>query len=754
MFDTSYNDWALVSLSPLPPSAKVLLSAVVLAAAVLVLWSYRQARGRVALMTLRVAGALLILGLVLEPAVQLRVVRRVRNRLPIVIDRSASMALPDVQGRTRYDELAAAWHAESPALAGLGETHAVELFDLEGALADPGAAGPPAGRRTDLLAALENAREAGSGKALSGFVLISDGADNVAVEAGALTGLSTQARERLGRLGAPVNTVAVAGASAYRDVAVIGLTADEFAFVHNTLEIDVDIAASGIEPMTLPVTLRRENEVIATQEVALRANETSHVTFKMKPDKIGEFLYSLSIAEVSGESLIANNTRTFALQVIRDKIRVLQVAGRPSWDERFLRQHLKEDPNIDLISFFILRTPTDAPAADERELSLIPFPTQKLFTTELASFDVVILQDFDYRPYNMAPYLANIRDAVQHGLGFVMIGGEQSFAAGGYAGTALEDVIALRLDDGALRDDVVTPTPTAAGKVHPVTDLARGTHSNLDVWSGLPRWQTVNVTPGLMPGASALVTHPQLRDRSGQPLPVIAVRELGQGRSLAIATDSLWRWRFNAAPDAGSAEHAYHRFWSNALHWLVRDPQHGRVQVLPGKRRVEPGEAATLSFTVRGPDYQPVPLAKLHVVINEASAGVVRSEELVTGDHGGAELRLADLDAGAYRVTAEARDASGSLGEGGAVFLVDARAPELSRPAPRPDLMRAIAEATGGATLTLDEGFSRRLRLHEPQAVEVDRRRNVELWDNAWALAAAVLLLASEWALRRRRGYV
>ena len=47
------------------------------------------------------------------------------------------------------------------------------------------------------------------------------------------------------------------------------------------------------------------------------------------------------------------------MRVIRDKIRVLQVAGAPSWDVRALRQMLKSNPNVDLISFFILRTQDD-----------------------------------------------------------------------------------------------------------------------------------------------------------------------------------------------------------------------------------------------------------------------------------------------------------------------------------------------------------------------------------------------------------
>ena len=45
-----------------------------------------------------------------------------------------------------------------------------------------------------------------------------------------------------------------------------------------------------------------------------------------------------------------NNKRAFLVRVTRDKLRVLLVAGQPSWDERFLRAFFKRDPAIDLIS--------------------------------------------------------------------------------------------------------------------------------------------------------------------------------------------------------------------------------------------------------------------------------------------------------------------------------------------------------------------------------------------------------------------
>jgi hypothetical protein len=92
---------------------------------------------------------------------------------------------------------------------------------------------------------------------------------------------------------------------------------------------------------------------------------------------------------LSDELVPENNRKSFYTDVIINKIRVLHVAGSPSWDVRFLRKALKRNPNIDLVSFFILRDPSDLVFATENELSLIPFPVNEIFGNELPTFDIV-----------------------------------------------------------------------------------------------------------------------------------------------------------------------------------------------------------------------------------------------------------------------------------------------------------------------------------------------------------------------------
>ncbi len=746
-----YNDWALVSLSPWPTAWLIAGSLALFAAATLVLWSYRRARRPWLLVVLRAAAALVVLGMLLEPAIQLRLVRRVKNRLAVVVDRSASMALATSDGRTRFAHLQALLERHA-LLAELAVDHELDWFDLDGPLGG-GLADPPRGPTSDLLAALERARDAGAGRPLAAYLLLSDGADNAELET-AGGALSANAATRLRQLGAPVNTVAVAGGDPFRDLAIVTVLADEFAFVHNSVTIDVSVQATGFAGLTVPLTLRREGEVLATQEVFLADERPVIAHFTFKPAEIGSFVYAAELPTLAGEAISLNNARAFAIQVVRDKIRVLQVAGRPSWDVRFLRQHLKENPNVDLISFFILRSPTDSPIAPESELALIPFPVDELFTTELKSFDVVIFQNFDHRPYFMAQYLPNIRDAVHGGLGFVMVGGDQSFANAGYLNTPIEEIVPLRLDGGDWTPGPVAPMLTDAGRRHPITDLARGAGTNERLWQRLPGWTALNRTTGLATNATALVVDREQRGLDSQPAPLVATLDVGQGRALAIASDAIWRWRFAAQRDGGAAERAYHRFWSNALHWLVRDPEHSRVRVVPDKRRFVEEEEIDVNVTVLSRDYQPLPAAALRLTLAPTGAGAKRTDDLVTGETGTARLRYRDLPSGAYRVTAQATSGGVAVGTGAAVFVVEPRSAELDRAAPRPALLAALAAKADGRAFSTDDFRPTAVRRIDPEVVEIDQRRNLELWDNAWAMVAVLLLLAADWAYRRRRGYL
>lgn len=746
--DASYNDWRLVALSTWPPEAW-LVAGVFAVVAVALTWLglvRLGARRRWALAGLRALAAAIVVALLLMPALELRAVSKVRARVALLVDGSRSMSLATPAGVTRREAVEQHLASEAPTFERLAETAVLEpaifgekLRTVE-ALPSPL---PTDDRRSDLARALGDVAFQASGRELGAIILYSDGADT--------EGLTVERATELGKNAkVPIYAVGFASETAVADLAVRRVLGDDFAFLHNAVTLDVELEARGLDLSSTPVLLKKDGAVVASKEATFDARGRATVSFEFKPTRIGRTSYEVSVPVVPGEAVTANNTRAFVLKVIRDRLRVLQVAGRPSWDERFLRELLKRNPNVDLISFFILRSTTDLQKASQEELALIPFPVNELFTKELGSFDIVIYQNFGYRPYRMEPYLANIADYVLRGGSFLMIGGGEAFEDGFYANTPVGEILPVRLGGaGSWDPSEYRPRLTAEGRRHPITLIGEAGEPPESVYQRLPPLTGANQSLGLAPGAQALLTHPSL---PGNP-PVVALREVGEGRTMSVTTDSTWFWRFLAVGE-GSAGREYERFWGSALRWLIRDPELARVR-LSAERSVSPlGEPVRADAKVLGPDYRGLGQAKVTAELfaaDKRNQPPVVSKVVTTGPDGNAPIELGELPAGAYVLRATAQSGLERVGVAEEPLIVEAADLELASPFPRADVLRALAEASGGRFVDVGERLGD-IEVRDSRRVEVDRTRLIPLWDKGFALVALVAVLGAEWWLRRRSG--
>jgi hypothetical protein len=266
------------------------------------------------------------------------------------------------------------------------------------------------------------------------------------------------------------------------------------------------------------------------------------------------------------------------------------------------------------------------------------------------------------------------------------------------------------------------------------------------LWKQLPPLDWANKVTALSEGATALVN-------AGDTI-LVAAKDIEEGRSLSIATDGLWRWRFSPELGGTNPERAYYRFWTNALRWLVRDPEHARVRVTPLRRHFANSARVDVDFTVLSQDYQPVANAALSATLEQIGTTTLNVEDLITDEKGQAHLHYPELDKGAYKVTAKASLGDTEIGHGSGTFIVAPHSIEYDHAAPRVSLLKAIAKATHGYTGDLSDNAWDKLELKNPNVVEINKRQNIELWDNFWALCVAVVLFGADWAYRRRRGYL
>lgn len=726
------------------------------------------------LVTLRALVYLVAVIMLLEPALDLKNISKVKNHVVVLVDSSASMSLKVDDGQSSRLERV---QKDLPQFAALEEQskeeHEFHYFSYGKAPTETAQSSlqdlqkiTPTGQHSNLSEALQDIQSKFADRELGGVVLYSDGIDTGALGHRTKEGepLDATSVSLLKELDAPINTFGAANKDEVKDIAITRILRDDFAFVHNKVSVDVEIQAIGLGEQLVPVTLTREGAPLQTREIQITQDETSYkVSFEFVPRQIGQEIYTVEVPELDGETLKDNNRDIFLLRIIRDKIRALQVVGRPSWDERFMRRLLKQNPNVDLISFFILRTNESLHNASNDELSLIPFPTRELFEQELGSFDLVIFQNFNYGPYSMKRYLPYIEQFIEKGGGFAMLGGDLSFASGGYDNTAIEAALPVELPTrtSKLIDmQSFRPELTEAGQRHPITQLAFDPATNAKIWKNLPEQRGTNIVRAAKKGSTVLATHPKLT-ANGEPMPVITIGAHGKGRVMAMTTDSSWRWSFESLKDGGTPRE-YQLFWHNAIRWLIKDPELKLVKLELAKDSGLPAQQVNLSVRVSNPDYSPAQNrdGELRIVRRVLPYQGAQQEKLAppqviafkTNSAGVAEIPFTPEQQGVYELSAHVKsaDSKEDLSDQRMLLIVP-NSQEYQNILPRQDLLESIAKVSEGTYTDLAKGTVTP-QFVEPRSVKVNRRKVVQLWDSALTFLLILLLLGVEWTLRRRWG--
>jgi uncharacterized membrane protein len=642
------------------------------------------------------------------------------------------MSLSGREGKgTRLDEAKAfLLEGETPLLKSLKENFEVKLYTVGESLQAIGESELPGlktvGERGDLDDALE---KVGNKNAL--VLLFSDG--NFHWNGG---------KEK----GPPLITVPLGDSKGYRDILIKEIKAPHMAFRDRPVQIDVVIKSHGYPGITLPVALKDGTKLLQAKSISVRRNpEEAVLSFSFTPKEVGSYLLSISVPPQYGESITSNNHANVPLKVYRDKIRILMVSGSPSLNYRYMRTALRNDPTIDLLSFIILRTPTNIINVPLQEQSLIPFPVETLFTNELKNFDLVILDNFSYEPYLNLKHLERVKEFVSGGGGFAVIGGPHFFGQGGYVGTPIEEILPARFSE---KEDYRRDVPSRVklsrqGTVHPVTRFSSHGNSHQTLWQEMPPLDGINL---LEPKSSGIVLLES--DADGPPRPILTVGNYGKGRVLILGTDYSWKWHMGMVAQ-GKGNWAYLRFIERMVRWLTKDPSLDPVQITIPEKSGETGHEIGIKIQVKEEDTSSKFKGAISFsVFNPAGMKVV-SQLKAAGQQGEYLGSFLPEKGGIYRVRVETME--GRLEEP----VVVAEGMEGLDAVPNPDHLKRIAETTGGKILSSSNELLKEAEIYAEKSRErFVEEKNLPLWGTPYLLVLVLTCLGMEWYLRRRGGMI
>ncbi len=718
---------------------------------------------RAGLVALRAVVILLVILAMLRPTLVYTRTEKQQATLVVLVDRSRSMSVRDSLGnRTRWQALGEALDGAAGALGKLAEDFEVRVYAFDAEVEQlPLAAGSPLqlpdepqGPQTAIGAALEDVLRREAGKRLLGVILLSDGAQRALAPRDAAP---QNAAAQLKLLGTPLYTFGLGqahGPGQAQDVAVARLLVAGNVFVKNELAVQGEVRTSGFVNREIAVRLLFETapgkmEVVAQKTVRPAADgQLLPVDFQYVPEVTGEFKLTLEAVEQAGELVTTNNRQSTFVNVLGGGLRVLYLEGKPRVEAKFLRRALDASPDINV----------DLLRIDPRDPGTRPGNLAERFLP--GKCEVYIFGDLDSMALR-ADELRSLAEAVDKGAGLIMLGGFHSFGPGGYFDTPLTRVLPVVMDrferqnfDEPIREDLHEPgplrmEPTRLGLLHFALSLAAGRRENQGAWAQLPPLEGANRFRQLAPGALVLADAPAA-DGSDRRVPLLVAHTYGNGRVMAFAGDSTWRWSLHGH------QNAHRRFWRQTILWLARkdETQQGHVWVKLAGRRFAPGQRVELSAGAQAPTGEALADAQfeLEVVLPDKSRQPLQA--VGEGDHVKASFRET-LSPGDYEIKVTASHDGQPLGSARGRFLVFEQDLELDNAAADLATLEALAATTGGKAMAPEQLPELVQQLaQQTEELEVRQLTKTSLWDR-WAFFLVLVgVLGAEWYLRKRWGLV
>ncbi len=264
--------------------------------------------------------------------------------------------------------------------------------------------------RSDIAGAIRLGTAAFPETGQKRLVILTDGNENI--------GDALAAALAAKPLGVSVDVVPL-GVARGQDVSVQKLTLPNGLKKGQTFEAKIFVQADQAQPAT--VRLYRNDELLGEQQVELSAGKNLF-SFPQTLKEAGFYSYNVQVE--AARDMVPQNNKATSFTSVRGEPSVLLVSDDPSQNRRLVEA-------------------LQASQLEVKSVDISGFPNS---LAELQSYDVIFLCNIAAGDLGME-MMRLLESAVRDfGVGLVCIGGEQTYAAGGYRGTPLESTLPVDME--------------------------------------------------------------------------------------------------------------------------------------------------------------------------------------------------------------------------------------------------------------------------------------------------------------------
>ena len=429
----------------------------------------------------------------------------------------------------------------------------------------------------------------------------------------------------------------------------------------------------------------------------------------------------------------SNDTLESSLWGIIRKNRVLVIDRRGRWETRYIKNAFGRDSAWELQSMI---------GPDEYESTRFPESRQDLLGVDLIVMAADSLSGMNETQLRwISDYIADL------GGGMILIDSGRDKPSEILSSKEVDwlPVVFIENETAPLTVAELSLEPDAVEQR--AFAFEQDTGENRRLWEAFPAPRSARRVRSA-PGAQVMVSG----RNENQQYPMIVSRRSGQGRVVYVANDETWRWRYNVAD-------LYHqRFWNQLAQWCMQPPyavENDYVGLDSGDRVYDFAKPIPIRARLRNAQQEPLAGARAMAIIEQDGVRI-QSMPLVEEAEGTGLVSgiVNGLLAGRYQVRLEVPGMPTEALDLETEFLIHPPQDlEMQVLASNRSVLEQVAKITGGKYY--DESQADRVSesLKGLRTGKIEQSRTL-LWQSYPWFFAVMSLLAIEWYLRKRAGFI
>ena len=645
--------------------------------------------------------------------------------LAVIVDNSASMALSDQNGdRTKSVNsiLNSSW------LKDIENGYDIRYFSFAG---DTKPLDQDSldfiGDATNIAQPFTFVADALAHENLSDILLISDGNYNDG-------GNPVRTVENIG---IPIHTIGIGSVMPNPDLSIIATEHNKTVYLDEPTPIKIQIQNQGYNNIKVPFNVALEDEMIKSDiiSIATSPSETEY-TFEYTPSSTGRKKLELRLTPQSNEQSTENNKKTIYLDVIKSKLKISLLAGGVSPDISFIKNSLLANTRYELTtailnksgSFYSPQPKTDF--VEETDIFiLINFPTQ-------ATPGDLINRIADKAKKKQSPILYFEGQNIDR-TKFLLLENYLPFR-GNFKQEQEKNIHVEMSQAGALNPILKFNQPQGMSGGYSLADLPPIYSSINDV----KPWPNSEILAFSAQNSFQNTSSPNNKN------PFILTRNNQNQKSATIFAYGLWRWALYLA-DRNLDFSPYNTLMNNLVRWLEPDNNGERLQVELNKTNFNLAEKINANIELLDTDHIPIESGEIVVTLKAGNSEQIKS---VTNSGNGKYFSSFNVATpGDYILKTSAYENGQVIETTETNFTVGEYAIELTDTRMQQSTLENLSQISGGFFSKSDSAFALKSHLVGKER-KVNNIFSIELWNNYFVLLTIILLLSTEWLLRKRKG--